>query len=394
MENPMMGGHKSLVDRAKAIILKPKEEWPAIAAEPSSQGEILRSWVLPLALIGPVAGLIGGQVFGHGGFGFSYRPPLISSVIGAVLSYVFTVIGIFVLALIADWLAPKFDGESNKLNAFKLVAYGATASFLAGIFQLIPMLGVFGLLGLYSVYLFYVGAPLLMKVPEAKAGGYVAVTIVCAIALSLLISLVTAPIVLGIAALTGGPAAVFSSSSSDSGSSSGTVSIPGMGSIDVGEVEKMSKRMEDAASGKTKPVPVDDLKGLLPESLGAYKRTALQTVGAGAAGTTVEGTYTAEDRKFDLKITDMFGIGALAGMGSALGIEQSREDEDGYERTGTVDGAMQTEKWSKSGSRGTFGRVVADRFLVEADGQAGSIDELKAAVAAIDPDDLEDLADQ
>jgi len=78
-------------------------------------------------------------------------------------------------------------------------------------------------------------------------------------------------------------------------------------------------------------------------------------------------------------------------MGAALGVEQSREDEDGYEKTGTVDGQMQTESWSKSGSSGKFGRMVAERFLVEADGSAGSIDELKAAVATIDPDDLEDL---
>ncbi|WP_098107373.1 Yip1 family protein [Novosphingobium sp. PC22D] len=387
MDNPMTEHGKSLVERAKAIILKPKEEWPVIAAEPSSQASILKSWVLPLAAIGPVASLIGGQVFGYGGFGFSYRPSILGAITSAVLSYLLTIVGVFILALIADWLAPKFDGTSNKLAAFKLVAYGATASFLAGIFGLIPALSVFGLLGLYSIYLFYTGAPVLMKVPEAKAGGYVAVTMVCAIVLSLII----APIVGFVTAMSfGGPAAMFEDE--DVAESSGTVSIPGMGSINVGEVEKMNKRMEDAASGKTKPVAVDSLKALLPESLGAYQRTAVETMGAGTVGTSVEATYTAEERSFDLKITDMHGLGALASMGSALGIEQSREDADGYERTHTVDGAMQTEKWSNSSSRGKFGRIVADRFLVEADGDARNIDELKAAVASIDPDNLEDLA--
>ncbi|WP_156842384.1 Yip1 family protein [Novosphingobium aquimarinum] len=387
MENPATSGHKSLVDRAKAIILKPKEEWPVIAAEPMSQGHIFKSWVLPLAAIGPVASFIGGQVFGYGGFGFSFRPSLMSAITSAVLSYVLTVIGVFVLALIADWLAPKFDGQSNRLNALKLVAFGATASFLAGIFSLVPALGVFGLLGLYSIYLFYTGAPLLMKVPEAKAGGYVAVTIICAIVLSLIIAPIVGLITM---ASFGGPAAMISSSSDD-GEVSGTVAIPGMGSIDVGEVEKMSQRMEDAASGKPKPVAVDSLKGLLPAKLGAYERTAVETMGAGSMGTSVEGTYTAEERSFDLKITDMHGIGALAGLGSALGVEQSREDADGYERTGTVDGAMQTEQWSNTTSRGKFGRIVADRFLVEANGYAQNIDELKAAVASVDPDELEDL---
>lgn len=388
MQDPVTHERKSLVDRAKAIILKPKDEWPLIAAEPMSQGDIFKRWVLPLAAIGPIANFIGGQVFGYGGFGFSYRPTLLGGIVSALLSYAFTILGIYVMALIADWLAPKFDGQSNRLNALKLVAFGATANFLAGIFGLIPALGVFGLLGLYSIYLFYTGAPMLMKVPEAKAGGYVAVTIVIAIVISLII----APIVgLITAASFGGPAAMISATSDDE-EVSGTVAIPGMGSIDVGEVEKMSRRMEDAASGKTRPVKVDELKAFLPENLGAYKRSAIETMAAGSMGTSVQGTYTADDRSFELKITDMHGIGALAGLGSALGVEQSREDADGFQRTGTVDGVMQTEEWSNVTSRGKFGRVVADRFLVEAEGFAQNFDELKSAVAAVNTDELEDLA--
>jgi hypothetical protein len=54
---------------------------------------------------------------------------------------------------------------------------------------------------------------------------------------------------------------------------------------------------------------------------------------------------------------------------------------------------MVTEKWSKSGSNGTYGVVVADRFMIEAEGQAASIDELKAAVATVDQGDLEGMAD-
>ncbi|MDE8652734.1 Yip1 family protein [Novosphingobium sp. H3SJ31-1] len=381
----MTGGGNPLVERAKAIILKPKEEWPRIADETRTQGDIFKGYVLPLAAIGPVASFIGAQVFGYGGFGFHFRPSLTSSLASAVIGFVLTVAGVFVLALIADWLAPKFEGTSNKLNAFKLVAYGATASFLAGIFGLIPALGVFGLLGLYSIYLFYTGAPVLMKVPEAKAAGYVAVTMVCAIVLAIVVAPITALIT---GALFAGPALISSADSTDQG----TVSVPGVGSIDVGEVEKMSKRMEDAANGKTKPVEAASLQGLLPDALGAYKRTAVETTGAGNLGSSAQGTYTAGDHSFTLKVTDMHGLGAIAGMGAAMGVEQSREDADGYEKTATVDGQMQTESWSKSGSRGKFGRMVADRFLVEADGNANNIDELKAAVAAIDPDDLEDLA--
>jgi hypothetical protein len=58
-------GGPSVIDRARSIILRPGDEWPKIEGEATSQGEILRGYVLPLAAIGPVAAFIGGQVFGY-----------------------------------------------------------------------------------------------------------------------------------------------------------------------------------------------------------------------------------------------------------------------------------------------------------------------------------------
>lgn len=379
---------KSLVDRAKAIVLTPREEWPVIAAEPDTQGDIFRRYVLPLAAIGPVAGFIGGQIFGYGALGFSYRPGLVAGLSTAVVSFALSLLGIFVLGLIADFLAPKFGGVSDKLAAFKLVAYGATASWLAGIFGLIPSLGFFGLLGLYSIYLFYTGAQPLMKVPQDKAAGYVAVTILCAIVLAIFVAPITA-------AVTGLWAAATPSiaGASDDGELSGTLAIPGAGSVDMGKVQQMSKQMEDATNGKSPPVDTARLSALLPTSIGAYQRTAIESTGMGQMGTTAQGTYTAGDKSFTLKVSDMSALGALAGLGAAIGVENSREDANGYQKTSTVGGQIQTEEWSKLSNSGKFSRTVANRFMVEAEGSAASIDELKAAVARIDPDDLTELVD-
>ncbi len=377
---------KSIVDRAKAIILAPKDEWPVIEREPDTQGDIFKRYVLPLAAIGPVASLIGGQIFGYGALGFSFKPTLLSGISTAIVSYALALIGIFVLALIADWLAPKFGGVSNKLAAFKLVAYGATASWLVGIFGLIPSLGFFGLLGLYSIYLIYTGAQPLMKVPQDKSVGYVAVTILCAIALAIVVTPITA-------AITGLWAASTSAVSRGDGELSGTLTIPGAGSVDMGKVQQMSKQMEDATSGKSPPVDTAKLSALLPASIGAYQRTATESTGMGQVGSSAQGTYTAGDKSFTLKVADMSAIGALAGLGAAMGIQNSREDADSYERTTTVNGQMQVEEWNKVSNRGKFGRTIANRFMVEAEGNAGSINELKAAVATIDADDLTELVD-
>ncbi|HVR91608.1 MAG TPA: Yip1 family protein [Novosphingobium sp.] len=373
----------SLVERVKAILLKPKDEWPKIAAEPATPGGLITGYALPLLAIGPIASFLGGQLFGYGAFGFSYRPGFVAGLTGAITGFVVGLIGIVVLALIADFLAPKFGGESNRANAFKLVVYGATAGWVAGIFGLIPALGFLGLLGLYSLYLIYTGATPVMKVPEDKAAGYTAVTILCAIVLYIVVGLVTA----SVTGLFGGAASLSSAGAG------GQLTVPGMGTIDTAKIEDAGKQMEAIGSGKVPVVAGSAMQALLPAAIGGYQRTAVETNAVGRMGSQAEGTYTAGDKSFRLKVTDMAALGALAGLGAAMGVEQSREDANGYERTTTVDGQIQTEEWNKTDSRGKFGTTIGNRFMVEAEGQAGSIDELKAAVATIDPGALAGLAE-
>ena len=42
----------SLIERAKNICLTPATEWPVIAAEPTSPGTLVSSYVVPLAAVG------------------------------------------------------------------------------------------------------------------------------------------------------------------------------------------------------------------------------------------------------------------------------------------------------------------------------------------------------
>jgi hypothetical protein len=172
---------KPLAQRAKDIIVNPKEEWQRIDDEPTTIGGIYVSYVIILAAIGPIASAIGALLFGYPMFGAAYRASA-SSVIGAaVLGYVLSLVGVYLLALIIDALAPSFDGVRDRLKAFKVAAYSATAAWLAGIFGLIPALSLLGILGLYSLYLLYLGLPQLMRAPESKALGYTVVVILAAI---------------------------------------------------------------------------------------------------------------------------------------------------------------------------------------------------------------------
>src|SRR6185503_4379119 len=186
----------TLVERAKNICLTPNTEWPVIAAEPTSPGTLITGYVVPLAAIGAIAGFIGGSLVGTSlGYLGTYRVPLASGLVVALFVFGMAIVGVFVLSLIINALAPTFGGEQNSTQALKVAVYSYTPAWIAGALQILPVLGILAIFGaLYGLYLLYLGLPRLMKCPEDKAVPYTAVVVVCAIVLSVIIGAIGATI--------------------------------------------------------------------------------------------------------------------------------------------------------------------------------------------------------
>lgn len=188
------GRTKSVVARARDIIVRPAAEWRVIDAEPATVGSVFVPYVLVLAAIGPIAALLGGQLFGYSFGPLAWRPPLGGAIVTAVVTYLVSIASVYVLALIIDALAPTFGGTKNQANALKVAAYSWTAAWLAGIFGLVPALAFLGVVGLYSFYLLYLGLPVVMKAPADRASGYTVVVILAAIVLWVIVAYVVARI--------------------------------------------------------------------------------------------------------------------------------------------------------------------------------------------------------
>lgn len=167
----------NLVERIKAILLQPKSEWAAIEREPGSAGYLFPNYVAIVAAIPPVCTFIRGVVIGYGPF----HVGVISGLLQAVFSYALTFVGVYVTAYVIDFLAGSFGGRKNLDNAMRISAYAPTAAWLAGVFTLIPFLGILGLLGLYSLYLLHTGIAALMRPAADKALLYTIAAIVCMI---------------------------------------------------------------------------------------------------------------------------------------------------------------------------------------------------------------------
>lgn len=385
-----------MIDRIRGLLLTPRAEWLQIDAVPMAPGEIYARWVLPLAAIGPVAGMIGALVFGYGMFGISYRPSIASAVTTAAIGFVMAVVSIWLMSRIIDALAPNFGGVKNPLQALKVAAFSATASWLAGIFQILPSLAFLGLLGLYSLYLLYVGLPILMKAPADKAMPYTVVTVVIAF----VVTLVAGAVASGLAAMFAPP---ITASLASGGTVSGSVTVPGVGSLDVGKLNDATRRMEAVterikARQSGEPVEIiaaDALQAMLPASIAGFVRgdTEASSGGAGGiGGSRAEARYTSGEQSFRLSVTDTGALGAVATLGGALNLQSNKQTANGYEKTAMVDGRMTTEEWNRSSGRGKYSTMVGSRFMIEARGEAPSIDTLKGAVASIDIGKLEKIA--
>src|ERR1700687_6176780 len=118
----------NLFERIKAILLQPKYEWAVIGREPGDFGYLFSTYVAYVAPIPPVCTFIGTAIIGLG----PYRVGLVSGLIHAIIIYVLTLVGVFVVAYIIDFLAGVFGGQKSIDNAMRVSAYAPTAAWVGG----------------------------------------------------------------------------------------------------------------------------------------------------------------------------------------------------------------------------------------------------------------------
>ena len=134
------------IARVKAILGTPRTEWPVIASEPATIGGIYKDYVLILAAIPAVFGFLKYSVIGINlPFLGTYRAGVGAGLSGMVTSYVLGLASVYVLSLIVDALAPTFGGQKQRAG-LKAVVYASTASWIAGIGQVLPWVSMLILL--------------------------------------------------------------------------------------------------------------------------------------------------------------------------------------------------------------------------------------------------------
>jgi hypothetical protein len=404
-----------LVDRVKNILLTPKQEWPVIAGENPTTADLFGGYVAPLAGISALCGFVGHSIVGMSlPFVGTYRMPIVSGIGIAIFAFVMAFVSIFVLSLIINFLAPKFGGEPNAAQAMKVAVYSYTPGWIAGVLGIIPALGLLGaLIALYGLYLLYLGLPRLMKNPEEKSIAYTAVVIVCAIALWIVISLLTA----GVTSLTGGGMMGAMSGGSPATATFDRDSAAGKMQDFGKRMEEAGKRMEAAqrsgdpnaqmkaatealgaalGGGKRyEPIGIELLKPLVPENFAGLARRSQSAEKGGMPGLAMSKAEAEYDdgasKRVQLEVTDTGGAAGLMGLAAWMNVQGEKENDGRIERTRREGNRMIREEISKRDGENEYTVVLADRFVVSARGHGVSIDALRTSVAALDLAKLESM---
>ena len=155
------------------IMFKPSAEWEKIRiADDSIVGHYLK-FVLLLAILPPVAWHYGATQVGWEVGGRLIRITVDSGLQIMVLFYFAIILGIGALGCMVHWMAETYEVDSSSFSkGVGVAAYTCTPMLLCGVTGFYPMLWLDLLLGCaaaaYTVYLLYIGVPIVMQIPKER----------------------------------------------------------------------------------------------------------------------------------------------------------------------------------------------------------------------------------
>ena len=158
------------IQRVKNILLSPTTEWPVIAAETTTPKELYLKYVMLLAAIPAVVGLLVNSVFGNEvpHFG-TFRMDIGTGIAHAILQYAMSLGLVWVMAWIVDALTPGW------------IIVGILG-FLLPLQSLAAVLALLALALVYVLHLLYIGLPIMKNPPSEKRLSYfvdIMVTAIC-----------------------------------------------------------------------------------------------------------------------------------------------------------------------------------------------------------------------
>lgn len=161
-----------IINRVQQVILQPNTFWKSRKEIEDSGTTLFWGYVFPLILVAAVAVFLG-EFFRSAHFYIGF------ATLKAIRELVLFSLVYFITVFFTTELMKTFGGEKDINLAKKLVAYSLTPFLLVSIVTgLVQFLYVIDILGVYSIYIFWLGGKELLALPEQKCDSYLMITIV------------------------------------------------------------------------------------------------------------------------------------------------------------------------------------------------------------------------
>ena len=188
-----------MLNHALGLMLQPNQQWKRVSELPDSSMRNMVIYPCLMAILPAAAWYFGTTAVGWTvGSGDPIRLTADSARAIILLFYFAMVASVAVIGYFIHWMSHTYGANSTVAKGIAIAGFTATPMFLAGLVGFYPVLWLDMLIGVvavcWSVYLLYLGIPIVMDIPEER--GFLFSSAVIAICLVILICIMVGSVIL------------------------------------------------------------------------------------------------------------------------------------------------------------------------------------------------------
>jgi hypothetical protein len=189
-----------MIQHTFGLLVRPSAQWRTVADLPESSLKTLVLYPCVLAILPAVAWYYGTTQIGWsvGDSGETIKLTTQSARQICILFYLTMVVCVAAIGYFIHWMSETYGAESTITKGIVIAGLTATPLFIAGLVGFHPVLWLDMLVGVvavcWSVYLMYLGIPIVMNIPEER--GFLFSSAVLGVAMVILICLMVGSVIL------------------------------------------------------------------------------------------------------------------------------------------------------------------------------------------------------